>query len=127
MRIAAKILVICVLYSLLIISISLTNIFGLYSLTTLVGYFQLLGGLIIAVGNVGPIYKMWTKFSIEGVSFKNLFLVHFACCLFESYAFIFQNVVFLFFITNTICTILSFVMIVMYLYIYHTRPVETLV
>ncbi len=56
MRITAKILVICVLYSVVIISLSLPSIFhDLYSLTTLVEYFQLSGGLIIAVGNVGQI------------------------------------------------------------------------
>lgn len=83
-------------------------------LPKIISIIQFSGGFIICIGYIFQIYKIYKTKSVEDLSEIQLIAIFVACMLFEAYAVHNFLAMIEFFITNTISTFLSGVVLVQY-------------
>jgi len=76
---------------------------------------QLLGGLILSLGYIPQIFKIFKTKSVDDFSFNTLKLVAFGIFCMELYAIYNIKVAFMFFITNTLALAIQIIMVMLYM------------
>lgn len=80
----------------------------------LVDAIQLTAGVIIAAGQVMQLKQTYLTRDVEGIARGNVLSIALACWMFELYAVWYMEHVYVFLITNTVSTILSTLMAILY-------------